>query len=67
MKDKQKGTSTVAGLLWLALTITCVYGWVMNIVALFKAGGVVTWTAIEIIRIVGIPIPFIGSCMGLFF
>ena len=63
----QKDLSVILGLLfvWVAIVGTCLYGYVMNIVYIvntvsFDDGA----TTEEIMRIVGLLIPFIGVVMG---
>lgn len=54
-----------AALVWLGLVFAGVVGWFMNIVKVFGLWSSDITTEL-IIRLVGIPIPFIGAIAGYF-
>ena len=41
-------------------------GYCLNIYKLFNAGALAVWTFVEIIRVIGLFIPFIGGVVGYF-
>lgn len=49
--------------LW-ALILAGFIGWVLNIVAIFHAGPIAEWTAVVLVRVIGVFVPPVGAVMG---
>lgn len=60
MKTHQKG-NTLLGLLVVIAAVAAIVGYVLNIVKLVSASG---FDVLEMIRCLGIVIPFLGSVLG---
>lgn len=55
----------LAMVLWIVFVVVCILGYIENIVKLAEYGGP-SMSSIEILRITGIPVPPLGTVMGLF-
>lgn len=54
-------------LLYLALIVAGLYGWVANLVAVIHAATAgVPFTTLVIIRIIGVPVAVLGAVLGYF-
>lgn len=60
-----KTNSLTVALLWLALIVTGIIGWVMNIVAIFHSNFSVISGEL-VLRVIGVFVAPLGSIMGLF-
>ena len=58
--------SLIAPLMWLGFILTCIVGWIMNVVAVFHMN-FDTINGELVLRLIGIFVAPLGSIMGLFF
>lgn len=68
MKDKQRGSYTIAGLVILALWAAFITGWLINLVEVIQlAVAASPVTTLFIVKAVGIVVAPLGAICGLFF
>jgi len=60
-----KTNSLTVALLWLAIIVAALVGWVMNIVAIFHSN-FSSITGELVLRVIGVFVAPLGSIMGLF-
>lgn len=49
--------------LWVLILVGFI-GWVLNIVAIFRAGPIAEWTAVVLVRVIGVFVPPVGAVVG---
>ena len=53
-------------LFFVAIGLTCFYGWVLNIIALVHAPAIALWGGLEVMRASGLFVAPLGAILGLF-
>ncbi|MDG4856408.1 hypothetical protein [Mesorhizobium sp. WSM4982] len=61
-------TAAISVLLYLAIIIAVVYGWVANLIAVIQAAQHpgIEITTMLVLRVIGIPVPVLGAILGYF-